>query len=315
MTNHKEMLMRIIYLGTPDFAVAPLMEILASRHEVVAVVTQPDRLGNRNKLIMPPVKEAAMLNNIPVYQYDKVSRQGVEDLKSLAADIMVTCAYGQILSDEVLSICPHGVINIHASLLPKYRGSCPINKAIIDGEITSGVTIMQTVKEIDAGDVISMSHLDILPNENAGELFDRLSILGAKLIVTTLDSIENGSATYTPQDHTKATHCRMLNKSDGVIDFRKSAKEVHNFIRGMTPWPSAQVMISGIYHRVHKSEIVDMHGSPATVIAADSKQGLIIATGDRAIKIAVIQAAGGKAMSSETYLLGHNIEIGRTIGE
>lgn len=307
--------MRIIYLGTPDFAVQAMNEINNSHHEIVAVVTQPDRIGNRNKIVMPSVKTAALGLNLPVLQYNKISRDGVDELRSYGADIMVTCAYGQILSDEVLSICPKGVINIHASMLPKYRGSCPINKAIIDGESVTGITIMQTVKAVDAGDIIMSEEVQILPNETAGELFDRLSEVGARLIVRALNDIEQGLAVYTPQDSELATYCRMINKSDGIISFDLSARQIHDFVRGMTPWPAAQILINGVHHKVLSTEILDLQGERGVVIAADSKNGIIIGTSDKAIKIAVIQAAGGKAMSSESYMLGHNIEVGSVVGE
>ena len=228
--------MRIVFLGTPDFAVKPLEAILNSHHEVLAVVTQPDKPVGRKGIITPcDVKVFAESKGVKTLSYNKIRLEGVDDLKGLNPDIMVTCAYGQILSKEILDIAKHGVINIHASLLPKYRGSAPIQWAIINGETQTGVTIMQTDVGVDTGDIIKSVSLEISPTETAGELFDRLSILGAQTIVGVLDDIENGNITKIKQDESLATHVGMLKKEDGKLDFTKSTADLVNLIRGINP--------------------------------------------------------------------------------
>ena len=212
--------LKVVFLGTPDFSVNTLKAILNSRHEVLAVVTQPDRpVGRSGKPVFSPVKQVAVEKGIKVLQYNKIRLEGVEDLKALNPDIMVTCAFGQILSQEIIDIAPKGIINVHASILPKYRGAAPIQWSIINGDSETGVTIMQTEAGIDTGDIICVEKTPISDKETAGELFDRLADLGANLLVKALDMIEDGNATYTKQNHDLATHVKMLKKEDGIIDF------------------------------------------------------------------------------------------------
>ena len=305
--------MRVVFLGTPDFSVNTLKAIINSKHEVVAVVTQPDKpVGRSSKLVFSPVKQVAVEHNLKVLQYNKIRLEGVEDLKALNADIMVTCAFGQILSQEIIDIAPKGIINVHASLLPKYRGAAPIQWSIINGDSETGVTIMQTEAGIDTGDIICVEKTPISETETAGELFDRLSMLGAKLLVEALDLIESGNATFTKQNDDLATHVKMLKKEDGIIDFSKSAREIYNFVRGMNPWPCAYTFLDEKPLKVHSSDIVEIEAfaQPGEVICADSKRGLIIATGNGFIRLKDIQAEGGKKMADTAYLLGHKIEIG-----
>lgn len=305
--------MRVVFLGTPDFSVNTLKAIINSKHEVVAVVTQPDKpVGRSSKLVFSPVKQVAVEHNLKVLQYNKIRLEGVDDLKALNADIMVTCAFGQILSQEIIDIAPKGIINVHASLLPKYRGAAPIQWSIINGDSETGVTIMQTEAGIDTGDIICMEKTPISETETAGELFDRLSMLGAKLLVEALDLIESGNATFTKQNDELATHVKMLKKEDGIIDFSKSAREIYNFIRGMNPWPCAYTFLDEKPLKVHSSDIVEIEAfaQPGEVVCADSKRGLIIATGNGFIRLKEIQAEGGKKMADTAYLLGHKIEIG-----
>ena len=305
--------MRVVFLGTPDFSVNTLKAIINSKHEVVAVVTQPDKpVGRSSKLVFSPVKQVAVEHNLKVLQYNKIRLEGVEDLKALNADIMVTCAFGQILSQEIIDIAPKGIINVHASLLPKYRGAAPIQWSIINGDSETGVTIMQTEAGIDTGDIICMEKTPISETETAGELFDRLSMLGAKLLVEALDLIESGNATFTKQNDDLATHVKMLKKEDGIIDFSKSAREIYNFVRGMNPWPCAYTFLDQKPFKVHSSNIVEIEAfaQPGEVICADSKRGLIVATGNGFIRLKEIQAEGGKKMADTAYLLGHKIEIG-----
>lgn len=302
--------MKVVFMGTPDFAVGALRNI-AAKHDIIAVITQKDKLGNRNKLTVPPVKSVALELGIPVFQYDRISREGVDDLKSLNPDIVVTAAFGQILSREVLSIPKYGVINIHASLLPKYRGSSPIQWAVINGDEYTGVTIMQTAYEVDSGDIIKQYPLKIGAKETAGELFDRLAVLGAEAVIDVLADIESGKAEYTKQDEAQATFCKMLTKQDGKIDFNKSFYEIDCHVRGMTPWPSAFCEIDGIKFKIFDTEYIhdDSNANSGSVLIADTRSGLVIKCADGAVRLRELQADGGKRMKDIDYLRGHSIAI------
>lgn len=306
--------MKIIFMGTPDYAVPSLQKLVASHHEIVAVVTQPDRLRNRNKLSFSPVKEEALKHNLKVLQYEKISKEGVEDLKSLNADVIVTVAYGQILSNEILNLTPYGVINSHASLLPKYRGSSPIQWAVINGEKTTGITIMKTALSVDSGDMILQKEVDILPNETSGELFDRLSLISGDVLLEGLDLVESNKATFTPQDHTKATHYPMLKKEDGRLDFNKNCEELKHFVLGMSPWPSAFTFINDVQFKIHEIENIILENevlenySNGEIVFADAKNGLVVKVKDGFIRLNVIQPQNSKKMSSFDYLRGHKIE-------
>lgn len=303
--------MKIVYLGTPDFAVKPLEAIVKSKHEVLAVVTQPDKPVGRKAIITPcDVKVKAQEFNLKTLSYDKIKLQGVNDLKALNPDIMVTCAFGQILSQEILDIAKHGVINIHASLLPKYRGSAPIQYAVINGEEKTGVTIMQTELGVDTGDIIMQKSIDVLPDETAGELFDRLSDLGAEIIVSALDSIENGSAKKIKQNHDLATHVKMISKKDGVIDFTKTALEVKNFVRGMNPWPVAYTYFEDKMLKIYSVEISSKSGKAGEVISSSGE--IIVGCGENSVKLLTVQLEGGKKMTAEEFLRGHKIFKGYT---
>jgi methionyl-tRNA formyltransferase len=261
----------------------------------------------------PPVKVLAEENGIKVYQPTKMKDgTALEMLKEADPELCIVVAYGKILPKEILEYPKYGCINIHASLLPKLRGAAPIQWSIINGDSETGVTIMQTEAGIDTGDIICMEKTPISDNETAGELFDRLSILGANLLVKALDLIESGKATYTKQDDNLATHVKMLKKEDGIIDFSKSSREIFNFIRGMSPWPCAYTFLDNKPLKVHSSEIVEFKSAaePGVVVAADSKQGLIVCAASGFIRLKEIQAEGGKRMADTAYLLGHKIEIG-----
>lgn len=317
--------MRLIFLGTPDFSVPSLKAIHASGHEVIAVVTQPDKpFGRSGKLSPSPVKQAAEELGVKVLQYEKLRRDGVGDLTALKPDIMVTCAFGQILSKEILDIAPHGVINVHASLLPKYRGAAPIQWAVINGDEQTGVTIMKTEEGVDTGDMILVEKTPIYPDETAGELFDRLSELGAKAVVRALDLIESGAACFKKQNEALATHVKMLKKEDGVIDFSLSAKQIVNFVRGMNPWPCAFTYLNGKVIKIFKAEsvggsvtegaqteiVAQTEQACGTVFSADSKSGLIVKAGEGFVRLSVLQEEGGKRMSDCAFLLGHKIPLG-----
>lgn len=305
--------MKVIFLGTPDFSVETLKAIIKSKHELLAVVTQPDKPSGRGeKLTCSPVKIVASENGIKVLQYEKIRTQGVNDLKSLAPDIMVTCAYGQILSQEIIDIAPHGIINVHASLLPKYRGAAPIQQAVLNGDKETGVTIMQTEAGIDCGDVISVEKTPIGYNETAGELFDRLSLIGARLLVKTLDEIENGTATFTPQNHALASNVKMFKKSDGIIDFSKDSETIHNFVRGMNPWPCAFTYFNEKLLKVYAAESLSCSEAtdktPGQIIFCDNKNGFVVACKNGTVRLTSVQLEGKKRMSDVDFAIGQRAD-------
>ncbi len=304
--------MRIVFMGTPDIAATCLRGILDAGFQVVGVYTQPDRPKNRGmKLAYSPVKEVALAYDLPVYQPENFKdAETVETLKQLQPDVIAVVAYGRILPQSVLDIPVKGCINIHASILPSYRGSAPYQWAVLDGLTETGVTAMYLCKEMDAGDIIDVSKTAIEENETAGELLNRLAILGAELLDKTLHSIENGTAVAVPQDSTMATYAPMLDKSMCPIDWNKTAKQIHDHVRGMNPWPVATMEICGrrfkVYDAVAVSEAVV--ADPGTVLGV-TKTGLQIACSDGVVEIRTLQAEGGKRMSAPDYFRGHPLEI------
>mgnify|MGYP001637141641 FL=1 len=313
--------MKIVFMGTPDFS-AVVLEKLNSVYPVSAVVTGLDKpVGRGYNLAPSPLKVKAIELGIPVLQYAKVSREGLDDIRALQPDIIVTAAFGQILSDAFLAIPKFAVLNVHASLLPKYRGSSPIQWSIINGDEKTGITIMKTVKAVDAGDVLLEKETEIGKKETAGELFDRLAILGGEAIVEAISLVECGKATFTPQDASKVTHCSMINKGDGLVDFSKTAKEIDCFVRGMTPWPSAYTHIGEKTLKifdVEKVELSDLQKSNdqfenakfGEVVLADKNHGLIVKVADGFIRLHVIQLEGSKRMDDTQFLLGRKIDVG-----
>ena len=309
--------MKIIYMGTPQFAVAPLQKLINSNHEIVAVVTQPDKpVGRSKQLQMCPVKKLALENNIPVYQFNKIRIDGVETINNITADIIVTCAYGQILNSEILFAKKYGVINIHGSLLPKYRGASPIQSAIINGEEKTGITILKSDIGIDDGDIILKTELNIFTNETYGELANRLSDLGANTIITALDLIENGKATYTPQDDSEATHCKMFPSDFGKITFELSAKDTVNLINGINPSPVAFMYINSKRYKIYNAHIytnINLNLEDyvnGEVVIAKSKLGLIIKAKDGFVSIDKIQAENGKILDTRDFLNSGKIIVG-----
>jgi len=301
--------LKIVYLGTPDFAVKPLKKLVDSGYEIIAVVTNRDKpVGRKRVLTPPPVKAYAVENGIAVYQYDKIRVEGVEDLKKLNPDLMITCAFGQILSQEIIDIPRLGVINIHASILPKYRGASPIHYAILNGEKTTGITIMKTDVGIDTGDIILQKETEIGDTETCGELFDRLSDLGAECIISALPLIESGKATFIKQDNNKATFTKIIKKEDAKIDFNRSAIDEYNKIRAFNPAPIAYTTLNGEPFKIYSAEIVDVSGVPGTVIKADKE--LVIACGSGAISLKKVQKAGGNAMNISDFLRGNKFNVG-----
>lgn len=307
--------MKVVFLGTPDFAVLPLKAVYDKKGvEILAVVCNRDKpTGRKQILTAPPVKQAAQELGIPVFQYDKIRSEGVEDLKKLAPDLMITCAFGQILSQEILDIPKFGVINIHASLLPKYRGASPIHYAILNGEKQTGITIMKTDIGIDTGDIIMQKTLNIGKNETCGELFTRLSALGAECIVDALDRVFNGTATFTRQDEKKATYTKTIKKEQALIDWTRPAEEIVNKIRAFNPAPVAFTFLNGEPFKIYDADISDKKGDAGKVISSDKT--LIVGAGEYSVSLIKVCKAGGKTMSSADFLRGNPIPVGTVFGQ
>ena len=298
--------MRIAFCGTPDFAVPSLQALYDNGHEIT-VFTQPDRKkGRGGRVSMPPVKEVAVALGIPVFQFEKIScDEGVKALMSVAPELMVTAAFGQILSKAILDIPELGCINVHGSLLPKYRGASPIQQAVIDGEKITGVTTMLTEVGLDSGDILMSKQVEIGENETAGELFDRLSVVGAELLIDTIAKIQQGDITRTPQDSLLATKCKTIKKENARIDFSKSSLEIHNLVRGMNPWPIAFTTWNGETVKIHKTQVrndIKTNEPFGTCFIASPKQGLFVSTGDGAIEILSIQLPNSRVMNSKELL-------------
>lgn len=301
--------MRIVFMGTPDFAVASLQKLIDENYDVVGVFTQPDKPRNRGmKLSFSPVKELAIQAGIPVFQPEKM-RDGtaLEDMQSLKPDLIVVVAYGRILPDELIAAAPLGCINVHGSLLPKYRGSAPIQWAVLNGDKTTGVTTMYIASELDAGDMIYKAETEIGEFETSGELFDRLCVLGADLLGKTVRDIEAGTAPRIPQNAEEATFAPQLNKEMSVIDWNKTPREVVKWVCGMNPWPIATTEIFGVSFRVFEVAYTENKTDlPAGSVVSAGKQGIEMACGNgETLMIKRLQAAGGKRMDAAAYLLGH----------
>ena len=304
--------MRVVFMGTPDIAATCLSKILDAGHNVVGVYTQPDRPKNRGmKLTFSPVKEVALAHDLPVFQPESFREDdAVEELRALQPDVVAVVAYGRILPQRVLDIPAHGCINIHASLLPAYRGSAPYQWAVLDGLQETGVTAMYLCREMDAGDMIDTAKTPIGENETAGEVLDRLAVLGADLLDKTLRAIQNGTAQRTPQDHSKATYAPMLDKTMCPIDFTKTARQVHNHVRGMNPWPVATMELQGRRFKVYETALLaeTSKEAPGSVLGL-TKTGLKMACGEGVVEIRVLQAEGGKRMAAPDYFRGHPLEL------
>ena len=308
--------MRIVFMGTPEFAVPSLKALCENGYDVVGVFTQPDRpKGRGNKVTMSPVKEYALSQNIPVFQPQRIRRDGVEDLKALAPDLCVTAAFGQILSQEILDIPPMGNINVHASLLPRHRGSAPINWAILQGDKEAGVTTMMMDKGIDTGDMLLKSATPIQSGETAGELTQRLSQLGADLLLETLHALENGTLVRIPQDESQLTYDPMLDKQMGIIDWTMDAESIVNRIHGLNPWPGCSTAWQDGRLKLLRATLAQGSGAAGEIIGADAKAGLTIACGSGAVNIAMLQAPGGKPMNAKDYLRGHPMAVGTVLKE
>lgn len=301
--------MNIIYMGTPDFAVPALKKLYESKHTVKAVFTQPDKPRGRKMVLTPPdVKVCAQELNIPVYQPTTFkSVEPLEIIKKYNPDVIVVAAYGKILPKAVLESAKYGCINIHGSLLPKYRGAAPIQQSVLNGDKVTGVTAMQMAEGLDTGDILTTVETEIGENETSGELFDRLSILGGELIIKTLEMLENGEITPVKQDESKATHTSKIDKSLCPIDFTKSASEVHNKVRGLNPWPIATAECGGKRLKIYSTKVCEKSGKAGTII---STKPLIVACGSGSVEIIELQPEGKKRMPSAAFLAGHKLNIG-----
>ncbi len=296
-------------MGTPDIAATCLKKVIADGFDVVGVYTQPDRPKGRGmKLVCSPVKEVAVEHNIPVFQPENFrDEESVETLRRLQPDVCAVVAYGRLLPQKVLDIPTKGCINIHASVLPAYRGSAPYQWAVLDGLKESGVTAMYLCREMDAGDIIDVAKTPIGENETAGELLDKLAVLGADLLSKTLSRLQAGPVEGIPQDGSKVSFAPMLDKSMSPIDWTKTAQQVHNHVRGLHPWPVATMELNGKTFKVHATRLAEGSGKPGEILGL-TKTGLKIACGEGAVEVISLQAEGGKRMNAPDYFRGHPLE-------
>lgn len=304
--------MRVVFMGTPDFAVGTLEAILAAGHEVAAVVTQPDKPKGRGKeMAYSPVKECALAHELTVLQPLKArDPEFVELLRTYAPEIIVVVAYGQILPKSILELPKFGCVNVHASLLPKYRGAAPIQWAVIDGEPESGVTIQQMNEGLDTGDILHVVKTPLAPDETGGSLFDRLAVLGAQALCDTLKGLEAGNITAVPQEG-ESNYAGKLDKALGHIDFEKSAIELERLIRGLNPWPSAYTSLDGKTLKIWKASVVDgVAGQKPGTIYHVTKKSFAVQTGEGGLEIAELQLEGKKRMDTESFLRGYHMEDG-----
>ncbi|MBD5632364.1 MAG: methionyl-tRNA formyltransferase [Clostridia bacterium] len=302
--------MKIVFAGSPSFAVPALESLIKANKNVVAVFTQPDKPTGRKQVLTPtPVKSCALSNNLPVYDFKKI-RENVEAVKALGADIMITCAYGQILTQEVLDCFPGGVWNIHASLLPKFRGASPIQSSILSGETHTGVTIMKTELEIDTGDILLVKRTEI-GNMTCGELTEKLSLLGAEAAVEAVELLQSGNAQLMLQDDAKATYCKKINKEDGKIDFSAKTAHIRGLIKAFSPQPAAFCHFGGAVLNILNAELSgeDFAGKAGEVVKAD-KHGLFVKCGDGTLEITELQLSGGKVMKAKDFVNGRKIKVG-----
>lgn len=310
--------MRIVFMGTPQFAVPSLKALVEAGHEVCGVFSQPDKPVGRhqNKLKPTPVKECALSyqaagRDIPVYQPEKL-RDGtaLAILKELAPELIVVAAYGRILPDDILALPPKGCINVHSSLLPKYRGAAPINWAILNGERETGVTIMYMAKELDAGDILHVLKTDIDPQEDAQALTARLAELGAQALSETVEQLRAGTAHRTVQDHSAYTYAPMLTKDMGMIDWTKPAQRIHDQVRGLIPWPCASTELGGATVKIFRTEVGSETAKASGTVVSAGKAGIDVACGDgRLLRILELQPQGGRRMAAADYLRGHPLQV------
>ncbi len=315
--------MRIVFMGTPDFAVPSLHALLEAPAEmgleVVGVFTQPDRpKGRGNKLTPPPVKQLAERSGIPVYQPERIRRESPDTLRALRPDLCVTAAFGQILSQELLDIPPLGCLNVHASLLPKHRGSAPIAWALLQGDAEIGVTIMRMAAGIDTGDMLLQRAIPRNEGLSCGEATDRLAELGAQLLLETIRAMQQGTLRETPQDEEQATYEPKLTKAMGLMDWQRPARELVWQIHALNPWPACTALLGENRLKLLRAETADGAGQPGEILRADAANGLVVACGEGALRVLELQAPGSRAMNAKDYLRGHNLAgtfVSETAGE
>lgn len=309
--------MKIIFMGTPDFSVGTLEALVAAGHDVVLAVTQPDKPKGRGKeMQFTPVKECALKYGIPVYQPVRVrAEECIEELRKYEADIMVVVAFGQILPKAILEMCPYGCVNVHASLLPKYRGAAPIQWSIIDGEEVTGVTTMQMNEGLDTGDMLLKVEIPIESKETGGSLHDKLAEAGAKLCVETLKGLENGTITPVPQGEMPTSYAKMLDKQLGNIDWKKDGVSIERLIRGLTPWPSAYTMWGDKVMKIWDAEVAKEESSanPGTIVKVE-KDAFYVQTGEGLLKVLELQIPGKKRIDAGAFMRGYQIKEGEKLG-
>lgn len=315
--------LRIVFLGTGDFALPSFVHLCETGHAVVALITQPDRpQGRKQEIIASPIKRAAVERGIPVLQPEDVNTpESLEVIRALAPDLLVTAAYGQILSGELLGVPPLGGINLHGSVLPSYRGASPVARAIEYGDAETGVTVIRMTPRIDAGGMIAVARTPIGPEETAGELEERLAELGAPLVAESIVALAAGTATVLPQERARVTRAPKLRKEDGVIDWSKPAQAVHNLVRAMQPWPIASTTWTRAADPdaapsrviVHRTEPAATSGAPGTVIEAQSDR-IVVAAGAGAVRLLLLQLPGKKVLTAGEFLRGHRVAVGDRMG-
>lgn len=309
--------MKIVFMGTPDFAVPCLQKLIESKHEVVGVFSQPDKKVGRKQILTPPqVKALAVENNLPVFQPNSLKTgEAYNIIKELNPDLIVVVAYGKILPKEILDYSKYGCINVHASLLPKYRGAAPIQWSVLNGDKETGVTVMQMDVGLDTGDMLYVEKTDIGINETSEELFDRLSVIGADALIKTIDMIENKTIVKTPQPEGDFGYAAMIDKSMCMIDWNKSAFEIHNKIRGLQSWPVALTKLNGKNLKIHKSVLSNVLANDTGKIV-NNKNVLTVCCGDgKCIDILEVQLDGKKRMDTKSFLSGNKVDIGTFLGE
>lgn len=310
--------MKILYMGTPDFAAVILEKLLTTKHEIIGVVTQPDKEKGRGKNVsFSEVKEVALKHNLPLYQPMKVKDPEVlEEIEKLAPDMIIVAAFGQFLPKALLDIPKYGCINVHGSLLPKYRGAAPIQYAILDGEEKTGITIMYMDVKIDTGDMILKKELPIDRNDTGGSLFDKMAILGGEALVEAVEQIEQGTAARIPQKEEDATYVKMIDKKMGELDFTKPAVVLERYIRGLNPWPSAYTHFHGKTMKLWKANVIDKEYDGACgEIVEVTKSSFYIKTGEKTLEVLELQLEGKKRMDADAFLRGFPIELGTVLGE
>ena len=307
--------MRIVFMGTPDFAVPSLQALLDAGHEICAVYTQPDKpQGRKQILTAPPVKILAQQQGIPVCQPQTLKDEAEQErLRALAPEVIIVVAYGKLLPKAVLDIPPRGCINVHGSLLPRWRGAAPIQWAVIAGDEKAGVTTMQMAEGLDTGDMLLTYETAVGARETAGELFDRLAQAGAKLLVETLEKLDR--ITPRPQDDSQSCYAHMLDKAMAVIDWTKSAREIDCLVRGLNPWPVALTTLAGARLKIYAAEPAEGSGKPGEVLESEPKKSLVVACGAGALALREVQLVGGKRMQSADFLRGHAVPKGSILGE